>query len=180
MKLSTHVVSGIVTAFLVFLVFEPTNNMGLLIAGLIGMVNQVLIDSIGHETRMGKRGVIYRRNRWHSIPGIVLLSFITVVPTIFMDQSGFLHILFSSLSASFIHYVEDLVTEGGVFIGGSRKRIGGVPYDDPLVNIAVKVMFTLLFLFVMFVDVLNSFVIETDRLLVYTILLVIILFFDFR
>lgn len=102
--------------------------------GLV-VLSQQLIDSIGHSEKKVGKFVYQARNRWHSLPGVILLGLLIGLVPAYL--AGSLLVLSVFVAPLLIHWLEDLVTEGGVYVLGSRRRIRlpwRVRYDNPWAN----------------------------------------------
>ena len=96
------------------------------------LVLQYLVDAVGHTVRRRNGRVYYARNRWHSLPAAVGMGLGAGLPLAIL--SGVYAAAASPVLALLVHLAEDVVTEGGVYVGGRRVRLGGVRYDSPLAN----------------------------------------------
>lgn len=138
MKLATHVATALSIALYVdgyavqALPGYPDNILAR--AGWLvwSVVLQYAIDGVGHKY-VKRRGVLVpARNRVHSLPVMIVLG--VGSGAVFYGVLGWLA-LAGGLAFTVLHYVEDLVTEGGVYLVGRRVRLPvRVTYDDTLVN----------------------------------------------
>jgi len=75
--------------------------------------------------------VIPVRNRVHSLPGVIALGALFGA---YVGVTVSWKVAYAPLLALLLHYVEDLVTEGGVYLFGKRVRLGGISYDNLIAN----------------------------------------------
>ena len=93
---------------------------------------QYVVDGVGHTwVRRGKR-VYPRRNRLHSLPAMLAMAAAAGAPL--YPALGPLALAVYA-PAMLVHWAEDAVTEGGVYLWRRRVRLPfRVRYDDPLAN----------------------------------------------
>lgn len=143
MKLATHTATALMLSVFV-LFFTPTNCLSyvnLILYGLSVYFSQIGIDTFGH-TWVTYHGVRFpRRNRLHSLPGILLWGLIFGSP--FLLSCPYLTV--GVVLGMILHWLEDLVTEGGVYIGKKRIRLPfRVRYDNKFVNKGTILLFMFL------------------------------------
>lgn len=105
---------------------------------------QLVLDQFGHRWKtIGDRRIPVR-NKLHSLPAIILLTTLLGIPALVSNRPI---VLIIPLSAGILHWLEDLVTEGGVYMLGRRIRLPlRIGYDNPSVNRTVVVLFLALLL----------------------------------
>lgn len=106
---------------------------------------QHLVDSYGHTwSKLGTR-VVPRRTVVHSLPAMLAIAVLIGAPPAYIEGSPL--ILLIPLSATMLHWIEDLVTEGGVYLLKKRVRLPFyVSYDNGLANRLTMVLFMVLLL----------------------------------
>ena len=138
MKLKTHAA----TAMLATLLFDALAqervpgyaNHYILRAVLVAeaFILQYFIDALGHTVKKYNGRVYYARNRWHSLPAVVGMGLAAGLPL--AVSTGVYVAAAAPVLALLVHLLEDVVTEGGVYAGGRKVRLGGVRYDSPIAN----------------------------------------------
>ena len=113
------------------------------------VILQYFIDEIGHTWKRYGNFSYPARNKYHSLPTMVSIGAgIGVAYYIITDVPELIG-LFSSVML--LHWAEDLVTEGGVYLLGRKIRLPKalrVKYDNSLVNRAtLLVVFAPIILF---------------------------------
>ncbi len=153
MRLSTHASTGASVSVIVAHSLGARGVVPLTLAAALAAVLQYVIDAVGHSQGR-RRGVVYpRRNRIHSLPGVLTLSLMVSLPALPVTGDMFTAIAAGVAASAVLHWLEDLVTEGGVYVLGKRIRVGGVPYDSHGVNLATKIVFlAMLWLYVLSVS----------------------------
>lgn len=111
----------------------------------ISVMQQYVIDAVGHKWKSVAGRSIPVRNRLHSLPALLLLS--CALGLLAVYALGSLLVLGVPVSAALLHWLEDLLTEGGVYIFRKRVRLPvRFRYDSPLLNRATAVIFAVLLL----------------------------------
>lgn len=112
---------------------EPLVYLG---AFALSVLEQDLIDAIGHTRKVSRSGVVYEaRNRWHSLPGVVALGTIIGAPLAYVTGSWLLLALL--IAPLVLHWLEDLVTESGIYLFSSGRRVRlpwRIPYNNVWAN----------------------------------------------
>jgi len=133
LKLNTHIASALLVsaAFVNLAPPECHTYLTLLLYGAAVFLSQVGIDAFGH-TWVTVRGTRFpKRNLLHSLPGVVVWGFGFGAPFILSCPYYTLGVVAGML----VHWAEDLVTEGGAYLGKGRLRLPfRVRYDDPVAN----------------------------------------------
>ena len=146
MKLSTHVVTGVETATIITYTLGSRSLVDVTVVSVLAAVLQYFVDAVGHTPARVRGRIVPVRNMIHSLPGITILSLI-VASTSYPVEGFNPHIYIGVYAAGLLHLVEDLVTEGGVYLF-SRRRIKTpvtAGYDTPTLNYAVKTVFTIVY-----------------------------------
>lgn len=133
MKLATHTATALLLSIII-LYYAPLHCVSYINLALYGLAiyfSQIGIDMFGH-TWVTYRGMRFpRRNRLHSLPGIMLWGMVFGSPFLLSCP----HLSIGVLMGMFLHWLEDLVTEGGVYIGKKRIKLPfRVRYDNKFVN----------------------------------------------
>lgn len=147
MLLRTHVATAL-SMYLVIDAWLASTNPGyssnlvarLLMIFIVGFL-QYFIDSIGHTwVKVGGRS-FPARNKWHSLPGVLAISFAISMPLALVF--GDYRIAIFPTASLLLHWLEDLVTEGGVYLGRKRIRLPFmISYDNAFVNrTAIAIMY---------------------------------------
>lgn len=99
----------------------------------VSVILQYIIDITGHKWKnIGGRSVPVR-NMLHSIITLVAMSIIVGFGPAYITKTS--RVILVPLSATLLHWAEDLVTEGGVYVFNTRIRLPfRVSYDNPGVN----------------------------------------------
>ena len=104
---------------------------------------QYIIDNIGHTW---VRSGIYRfpkRNKLHSLPAMIAIGL--GVGVAYAIATNLVEVLVFFPAVMLLHWLEDLVTEGGVYLYQKRIRLPfRVRYDNVLVNRGTILFFALL------------------------------------
>jgi len=136
MKLATHVATALVASLIVAVLLGARCDY-VVYATFFAAVyaSQYALDAVGHTVRTihGRRVPV--RNRLHSLPGVTAWGAAWGAPFIIRGCPALAAGLLAGL---LLHYVEDMVTESGVYLLGRRRRKAPVTfsYDDPWVNAA--------------------------------------------
>lgn len=123
------------------------------------IILQYMVDAVGHRWKSFGWRRVPVRNVVHSLPVLLLFSVAIGVAPAYMLGS---HLLLAvPVSAALLHWAEDLVTEGGVYVFRRRLRLPlRISYDNPLVNRATVVAFAvIMFMFAKPFDSIFNFVI---------------------
>lgn len=133
MKIRTHVATALIVSYVIYYMKPCNGGLTELLSLLaISGLSQYFLDRIGHTIRT-HGGVSYlARNAIHSLPGVTLLGLALGSPFLLWCPLYTLAVVIGML----LHLVEDMVTEGGVYLMGDRRRKLPVTfrYDDPLAN----------------------------------------------
>jgi len=153
MLLSTHIATGLLLAYvfdfyMVRICGNYAQNMLLRIAVYVfAPMIQVLMDAGGHEVGTYRGKTYYRRTpATHSLPAVFGIGLALGLPLAFV--TGIRYMVHYFVSQLLLHWLEDLVTEGGVYIVRRRVRIASLSYRNALANrttITLAVALTLLF-----------------------------------
>lgn len=170
MKLATHIASALLVSA-IFVKLSPTScqtYLTLLMYGIAVYLSQIGIDTFGH-TWVSYRGIRFpKRNRLHSLPGIILWGFLFGLPFIISCPLYTIGLVVGML----IHWIEDMVTEGGVYIGKNRVKLPfRIRYDDPVANRVAILSFIVIFLILLFQDILNPSAVEPPASVYYLVAL---------
>ena len=135
MKLATHEATALALSYLLYRWTRgAVHPVALLYGALVSVVEQRLIDAVGHNI-VCRRGRCYpARNKVHSLPAVVAIGLALSAPLLATGTP--LPYALAPLAGLILHWVEDLVTEGGVYLLGGRVRLGGFSYDSHWVNSA--------------------------------------------
>jgi len=145
LKRATHIATALLVSALFVELAPPGCHslLALLMYGAAVTLSQIGIDAFGHTWVTYKGERFPRRNLLHSLPGVVAWGLGFGAPFLLSCPLYTLGVVAGML----VHWAEDLVTEGGVYLGKSRVRLPfRVRYDDPLANRAAILAFTALFL----------------------------------
>lgn len=141
MLLRTHVATALSLTFLLdyYISYAYPDYGRNIIARLVvyatAVVLQYLIDSIGHTWRRYGRYTYPARNRYHSLPAMILIG--GGVGAVYSAITGVWALTAITTSVMLLHWVEDLVTEGGVYLFGRRVRLPWrfrIRYDNGIAN----------------------------------------------
>jgi len=107
-----------------------------------------LIDIVGHSFREYNGRIYPARNKLHSLPVMTGISIALYSPTLYYYyfinrdiQMIWITLLYAFLLA-LVHFVEDAVTEAGVYVGDRKVRLPvRIRYDDPYANGVAKFVF---------------------------------------
>lgn len=138
MLLKTHAATALAFTYVFdyFLAESNPSYSGNIVARLIvyatSVLLQYLVDQVGHTWKKVGKYRFPARNRLHSLPVMVLMGF--SVGLVFRLVTGAeLEPVF--VSVMLLHWVEDLVTEGGVYLFRGRVRLPlRIRYDNAAVN----------------------------------------------
>ena len=145
MKLLTHVSSSLLMSLWFVSNNDSLEDLGILF--IILVISNYSLDTFGHRWISIHGRMIPARNRLHSLLGVTLWGILFGI--VFLVK-GNIRLFTAVLIAMYIHYLEDAVTEGGVYLSGKKRRLPiRVSYDNPLVN-----KFTILLFFGMDIPVL--------------------------
>lgn len=109
----------------------------------ISVLVQYIIDVAGHRWKNINGRSVPVRNKMHSVPALVMLS--VALGALPAYTTGSSLVILVPLSATMLHWLEDLVTEGGVYIFKKRFRLPfRASYDSPRLNRATCVLFMVL------------------------------------
>ena len=104
---------------------------------------QYLIDNIGHTWKTYGRIRYPARNKWHSLPMLALLASLMGIPASILLRDYRVEILY--LAIVVLHWLEDLVTESGVYFYKKRIRLPiRISYNNTWINRLTIVFFALL------------------------------------
>jgi len=139
LRLRTHIATSLAIAYLVdayVAAHDPEYAQHILtrIAWyIIAVIIQYVIDAYGHTwIEWGKR-IIPVRNRFHSLPAILALGL--SVGLLVLSATHHKEHLLGSVGFTVSHWLEDAVTEAGVYIGRKRVRLPiRIPYDSVKAN----------------------------------------------
>jgi len=135
-KLATHKATALLTTlYFVDGVDDPVALAMLYVAVIAG---QHALDAFGHSwvTVRGKR--FPRRNTLHSLPGVIAWGLLFGSPFAFNHPE----LTAAVVAGMIVHYLEDAVTEGGVYLWKRRRRLPfRIDYDNPVVNKATILAF---------------------------------------
>lgn len=139
MKLRTHIASALIIALaadhLSVTMVEGYRGEYIIrsVWFILAAITQCLIDSVGHSWVVVRRIRIPRRNRVHSLPVMLLMGL--GLGALFYYFTGSQVLLVASVAITLIHWLEDLFTEGGVYLGKRRLRLPlSAKYDSALAN----------------------------------------------
>jgi len=126
----------------------------LLIYGAAVYFSQIGIDTFGHNW-VSYNGIRFpKRNPLHSLPGILLWGLMFGLPFLFSCP----YFTAGIVAGMIVHWLEDMVTEGGVYIRKKRIKLPfGIKYNDPVANRVAILVFMVLFASFLFHDIFNSF-----------------------
>ena len=143
MRLKTHESTALALSYLLYARTSPRPHPLQLFYGAVASVlAQRLLDGVGHTT-VCRRGRCYpARNRMHSLPAVAALGLLLSTPLLLAGVHP--PYALAPLAALLLHYLEDMVTEGGVYLGEGRVKLVGLRYDDPVANAAASLAFTIL------------------------------------
>ena len=133
MKLVTHVATALsLSALIAILLRVQCGYVALAMYGVAVYASQHTLDMLGH-TWVTYRGRRYpKRNRLHSLPGVVALGLLWGLP---LATHGCWQLVAGVVAGTLLHYLEDAVTEAGVYIGKKRVRLPvRISYDNPFAN----------------------------------------------
>lgn len=146
MRLATHTSTAAALAF-IFLLFyarDCTSPLTLLIYFLLVVLSNIALDVLGHSW-VSYRGIPYpRRNKLHSLPGVLGLGLVFGLPVIIR---GCTLLAVGVILGLLLHLAEDIVTEGGIPLFGGRRvkvRRRGWSYDSTEVNRGTIALFLLI------------------------------------
>jgi len=141
MLLSTHVATAIAVTYIFdyWMASNYPHYAGNLIARVLvyatAVALQYLLDGVGHTwVKVGSKSVP-RRNALHSLPAVLLMGAVAGSAYYAILRLPELIPLYASVMLA--HWLEDLVTEGGVYLFSRRVRLPGafrVRYDSPVAN----------------------------------------------
>lgn len=127
MLLKTHVATALLLTYIFDCYisqkypFYASNLIARPIIYATSAILQYLLDQIGHSGMRYKDHVYPARNLYHSLPAVVLIGLAT--GTSFYLLLGIKDLLWLFVSVMLLHWLEDLVTEGGVYVGKKRIRL---------------------------------------------------------
>ena len=150
MLLKTHVATALLLAY----IFDyhisylhsvyASNIIARLFVYITSVILQYLIDQIGHTGIRHGDHVYPARNLYHSLPVVILIGAGVGIPYYLLLNVKELVYLF--ISVMLLHWLEDLVTEGGVYIWRKRVRLPRgmrIRYDSVRVNrLAILLLIT--------------------------------------
>ena len=133
----------------IILLFTPTSChtiINIAMYGAVIYISQFGIDTFGHTwvSYHGKR--FPKRNKLHSLIGIIGWGFVFGIPFLLSCPL----FTFAVVIGMIIHYFEDFLTEGGVYFGKRRIRTPlWIDYDNKIANKVTILSFLIpvLFLF---------------------------------
>lgn len=144
MKLVTHTSTALISSAIVLNYSNCTEFTAIILYGIAVYFTQFALDTFGHTwvTYRGKR--FPKRNALHSLPGIMGMGLVAGLPFTFSCPLLGLGIIVGLL----VHWLEDLVTEGGVYLAGKRIRLPvRIEYDNVFINkLTILLFITLYFL----------------------------------
>jgi len=139
MKLKTHVSTGLVLAYMFdfyMLSLFPSYSSNILLRFTVYVLSpllQVLMDGVGHEvSSYHGKSYIARTPRTHSLLGIAGLTLAIGLPLALITQIEYM--IYFVLSQLLLHWLEDLPTEGGVYLLFHRVRLGSISYNNIVLN----------------------------------------------
>jgi hypothetical protein len=137
--LKTHVATALsVTALIDFYISShdsvyASNYILRLLIYYIVWALQTLIDGIGHNWNIIDGHRHPYRNRWHSLPSILGIGLSLGIPMGY--YSGNYLVAAIPVVALLLHWLEDLVTESGVYVWKKRVRLPfRIRYNSRIVN----------------------------------------------
>lgn len=111
----------------------------------VSVVLQYVVDTVGHRWRNVAGRSVPVRNLVHSLPVLLLLSCVLGLASVYALGSPL--VLTIPVSSTVLHWLEDLVTEGGVYVFRKRVRLPvRFSYDNPFINRVVVALFAILLL----------------------------------
>jgi len=139
MLLSTHIATALVLAYVFDFYMQQqyvsyaSNIIMRIIIYAVAPIIQLLVDAGGHEVGVYRRRAYYVRTpRTHSIPAVVGIGLALGIPLAMITGIKYMPHYFVSLL--FLHWLEDLVTEGGVYIVWHRVRLATISYRSSILN----------------------------------------------
>lgn len=135
MKLVTHIATALVASAIIAVLLDANcDYITMVMYGVAVYASQYMLDAVGH-TWVTYRGHRYpKRNRLHSLPGVIGLGLAWGAP---FAIRGCYSLVAGIVAGMLLHYVEDAVTESGVYIGKKRVKLPvRISYDNPFANMA--------------------------------------------
>jgi len=153
MKLRTHYVFSLGLLFLVDSLIVGSSLSLLILTGIISVVANNVIDSLGHEVK-GK--YIARTPRTHTLPRSVVWGSVVTIPLaiilyyLYPDYYLVATIVLDGVIVGLSHMLLDIFTERGIYhkVNGKWKRIAlaHFSYNNPFANgLAILVGILMLF-----------------------------------
>jgi hypothetical protein len=141
MELRTHYVFSLGLLFLIDSLIIDTSLYLLILTGIISVVGNNIIDSLGHETK-GK--YITRTPRTHTLSRSILWGLVVTIPLaiilyyFYPDYYLVSIIVLDGVIVGLSHMLLDIFTERGIYhkVNGKWKRIAlaHFSYNNPFVN----------------------------------------------
>jgi len=146
MLLRTHVATALSLTYMFDYYIQLGNHayaeniIARVIVYATSVVLQYLIDQIGHTWKKYGKHAYPARNKYHSLPAMLGLG--GVIGLLYYLVTGVEELVVLFASVMLLHWVEDLVTESGVYLFGRRIRLPfRVRYDNGAVNrVAILVL----------------------------------------
>ena len=153
MKLRTHYVFSLGLLFLIDSLIVESSLYLLILTGIISVVGNNIIDSLGHETK-GK--YITRTPRTHTLPRSIGWGLLVTLPIgitfyyLYPDYYLVAIIVLDGVIVGLSHMLLDIFTERGIYhkVNGKWKRIAlaHFSYNNPFANgLAILVGILMLF-----------------------------------
>ena len=134
MRLKVHVATALAATVVIFDVYGWPPPPAAAYALLAAVIGNLALDELGHTTRCYRGRCYPARNRLHSLPAVATLGLLLSMPLLGAGVAP--PAALTPLVSLLIHWVEDLVTERGVYLAGRRVVLLGVRYDSPAANTA--------------------------------------------
>jgi len=145
MLLSTHIATALVLAYVFdfymqqYYEFYASNIIMRIVIYAVAPIIQLLIDAGGHEVGTYRGKAYYVRTPLtHSIVAVLGIGLALGIPLSIITGIKYMPHYFVSLL--FLHWLEDLVTEGGVYIVRHRMRLASISYKSSIVNRATIIL----------------------------------------
>ena len=99
------------------------------------VLSQLAIDAFGHDWAWVRGRLVPRRNRLHSLPALTAMGLAVAAPMVASGAPP--GVAAAALAPPILHWLTDLPTEGGVYLGSRRVRPPvSASYDSPAANMA--------------------------------------------
>lgn len=136
MRLRVHVSTALALAMLYYLLIAPPPDPLILGVGLLMVyTSNILLDMFGHSVGEYRGRLFIRRNGLHSPLGVAVFGLVITSPTYLVWGGVVLdYIVIPTILGLYLHLLEDMVTESGIYLRGRRVGSVGLDYDDPLAN----------------------------------------------